>query len=108
MIGKHPEANLTELTDYLGVTKGAVSQMAKALEKKDIIRRVQSDDNNKNIRFELCEEGQRIYDGHEKYHEELYGKLNNLMDSYTVEGLASIEKFLDQIEESMLDYKSKV
>ena len=56
----------------------------------------------------LCEEGQRIYDGHEKYHEELYGKLNNLMDSYTVEGLASIEKFLDQIEESMLDYKSKV
>jgi DNA-binding MarR family transcriptional regulator len=39
IVGKYPEKNLTAIASHLGVTKGAVSQMVRKLEKKGSLKK---------------------------------------------------------------------
>lgn len=69
-IGGHPGTNVTEFAKAAGVTKGAVSQIIKKLEKKGIIRRLRKIGNDKEILIELTRTGREVYQQHQKINEE--------------------------------------
>ena len=95
MIGKHKESNMTEFARMLGITKGSVSQMAKTLEEKRLIRRVKGEEN----------EGRKIYEGHEKHHEEMYSEIETVLSELTPEDMEKAVRIFSRIESCMDEYK---
>ncbi len=84
-IGLNKGINVTNLAGYMGVTKGAVSQMIGKLEKKKLIHRNFSDGNNQEVLLGLTENGQVAFNEHSRFHNQHYKEikkgLGNLSDS---------------------------
>ena len=102
-IGKNNKINVTQLAQYLGITKGAVSQMIDKLIKKDLVNKKMISDTENEVSLELTEKGTSVYNGHEEYHKEFYAeiskRLSHLSDNSieTVLGILSeLEQFLDK------------
>lgn len=101
-IGRHPQANVTELARYLGITKGAVSQKLKSLEDKGFILRRKDPSNAKEVLVELTEFGVYAYEKHEEYHD---GRDSDIIDflrnasidnlKFLVQGLGIINGMMD-------------
>ena len=97
-IGENPGINVTELARWHGITKSAVSQVVKKLEKRKLIYRYHAPDNAKEVLFQLTDKGEKAYEGHKKHHERIdkalikeIGKLpedkyNFLMDFFDMLG----------------------
>ncbi len=67
-IGDHPQINLTELSQKMGVTKGATSQMVTKLVKRALVAKKKSVHNNREIVLELTKLGWIGHREHEAYH----------------------------------------
>jgi len=67
-IGRKPEANVTQLATYQGVTKSAISQKLKVLEDGGFITRRRLPDNGKEVIVELTTLGWDVYRLHDEYH----------------------------------------
>jgi DNA-binding MarR family transcriptional regulator len=103
-IGEHPEINLTELSEFLGVTKGAVSQKVKILEKKQYIERYKNKINNKEILFKLTEKGYHVLLGHKEFHKKIDEKIMNSVgniDEMDLEKVIQIFKIIEQHLETL-------
>lgn len=107
MIGKKPDMNVTQLAEAFGLTKGAVSQMTSNLEKNGLIKRRKAEGDDKNVYFDLTEEGWKVFHGHEEYHRNLYQKVGNMLDEYSTEELERFSKVIDAIEDAMNEYAGK-
>ncbi len=102
-IGRHPSANVTELAESLGVTKGAVSQKLKLLEDKGFILRTKDPSNAKEVLVELTEFGEYAYMKHEEYHDNRDSEIFQYMRSgspenlkFLMEGLSVINGVMDK------------
>lgn len=71
IVGKNPTENLTFIAFHLGVTKGAISQMVKKLEKKGLVKKVHTPENKKDIMLELTDFGREAFDWHRSLHESM-------------------------------------
>src|SRR6056297_3476791 len=58
-IGENPGINVTELAKWHGITKSAVSQVVKKLEKRGLIYRYNAPDNAKEVLFKLTDKGEK-------------------------------------------------
>ena len=105
MVGKHEDANMTELAEKLDITKGAVSQMAKKLEEKGLIIRAHSGDNDKDTFFHLTREGWKVFNGHEKLHGEMYGEIESILQELSVSDLEKAKQVFEKIEACMKEYQ---
>lgn len=102
-IGKNNKINVTQLAQYLGITKGAVSQMIDKLIKKGLVNKNMISPTENEVSLELTEKGILAYNGHETYHKELYAKISKRL-SYLPDDnieiftdiLSELEKFLDK------------
>lgn len=103
-IGKNNKINVTELAQYLGVTKGAVSQMVDKLIKKGMVNKKMISDTENEVSLELTEQGNLVFQGHEEYHKELYAEISEKLHFLSYENL---EIFLDTLNvlENFLDTK---
>ena len=106
-IGKHQGANVTEISNILGNTRGAVSQMAKKLEKKGLIVKTKKGDNNKEIILQLSKEGKKIFLEHEKLHDSLYKEILSSLNNQSLESIEFIKDTLNIIEKHTKNYKKE-
>lgn len=106
-IGKHRESNVTEMAEILGRTKGAVSQMAVKLEKKGLCIKEKHGNNNKEIILSLTQEGQRVFEEHEKLHNDLYRDIASALDEIDEKSFNEIESILGITEKYLDEYKEK-
>lgn len=106
-IGKHPEINVTEIAKILGNTRGAVSQMAKKLENKELIIKTKKGDNNKEIILILSKEGEKIFLEHERFHVSLYKDILSSIEGANKEHIEFIKNILSTIESHTNEYKKK-
>ena len=67
-IGRHPNLNISDLASSLGMTKSAASQVIAKLNLKKLIIKKRK---QKEVYPFLTEEGQRAFNGHQKYHQTL-------------------------------------
>jgi DNA-binding MarR family transcriptional regulator len=110
-IGDHPGMNVTEFANALGVTKGAISQVVKKLEKKGVVKRYKKGDNDKEVLLELTREGLKLYDKHKQINEEtikpLYKELSKYSDDKVKSFLSMfrwIENYLDKSKQRMKEH----
>jgi DNA-binding MarR family transcriptional regulator len=98
-IGAIPGINITDLSVRLGVTKGAISKIAKKMEEKELIERYQEPGNDKEVLLRLTPKGKKAYLGHEKYHEKAFEQIMMKMDQLTDEQTAFVFQVFEAIEE---------
>ena len=107
-IGNHQGANVTELSDLLGITKGAVSQMILKLSHKLLVKKVKNPNNEKEIYLELTEKGQQAFKGHEKFHRDMYMDFLRYMGNFTTKDFRNFNAMLTKIEQHLDLYKGKL
>jgi len=103
-VGNHPNANVTELAELRGVTKGTLSKMLNRLEKAGFIRRFQFKDNKKECFFQLTELGKKAYEGHYAMHTSISKETYERYRQYTKQERALILQFLDIYNEYLKSY----
>lgn len=63
-----PFYNVSQLAEYLGVTKSMVSKTAGQLERKGFVKRMRAVNNSKEVFFAPTEKGNKAYEGHNSFH----------------------------------------
>ena len=94
-IGMNPGINVTELSRKHAITKSAVSQAVKKLEKRKLVERFQSPENKKEILFRLADKGRVAFDAHRSYHANSEQKYIEELAGLTEEEAAGVEKLVD-------------
>lgn len=95
--GSLPEANVTRIAGRMGVTRGAISKMAKKLEAKGLLEAGRAPDNNKELRFTLTPAGERVYDEHLRCHETAWSAKRALVSGYSPAEQRLILGFLERV-----------
>ena len=101
-IGTAPGINITDLSARLGVTKGAISKIARKMEDKALIERYREPGNDKEILLRLTPKGTKAYLGHEKYHAKAFERLGMEMEKLTDEQIVFLFRVFEVMEE-MID-----
>lgn len=107
-IGENGVDNVSELSERLKITKGAVSQYLKKLEKKGFVERVQEQTDKRQFSVKLTEKGRELNRIHTKYDNEQYEKAYPFFEEFTEEELEIICRFEAQFAkfgEEMLKYE---
>ncbi|MCT2920242.1 MarR family transcriptional regulator [Lactococcus lactis] len=108
VIGKHPDSNITELAQILGVTKGAVSQQIPRLEKQGLIKKKKFDSNKKEILLSLTKEGDEIFVFHDNMHLKLYKDIQKDLEKLTSIDLDLINLILEKIVAASINTKKNI
>lgn len=77
-IQRNENAKAGDISQYLGITNGAVVQLSKKLEKKGYLESYRIEGNKKEVYYRLTKSGQTACDGYDKYN----GDMNGLIQSY--------------------------
>jgi DNA-binding MarR family transcriptional regulator len=108
-IGNNLGMNISELAHDQGVTKGAVSQIVKKLEGKQVIQRYKQIENDKEVFIELTELGEEIFSKHQMVNEESVIPLQEELLKYSddkvyflIEMFKWIDSYLDSARKQML------
>lgn len=98
-IGSHENCYISETARDLQVTKGAVSQMVKKLERKGYLEKAVDSGNQTRVVVRLSAKGQVAFDGHCRYHDLLDRDIANALWDFTDEEAAAVCQFLKRMEE---------
>ncbi len=93
-IGAVEEINVTELARRHSITKSAVSQAVKKLEKRGLVERYQRPDNKKEYLFQLTEPGKTAFRAHREYHREVEGFVLNELAAFSEIEAEAVEKLI--------------
>jgi len=103
-VGRFPDSNITELARELEVTKGAVSQMVKKLEKKGCLTATKKPGNDKEVALNLTEEGRVAFEYHQRHHAGIEKMLRRMMERFSTEALADIRDMLEALGRYYTEY----
>lgn len=95
-IGSNVDTNVTKLSEYFYMTRGAMSKLTKKLIKKGVIESYQKPDNKKEIYFRLTEQGKKVYKIHEKLHKEFQERDKAIFEQVTEEQFDSMLNFIEK------------
>ena len=91
---------LTEVKEYLSVSKAAVSQMLSSLEKRGYLTREVDESNRRNIIVVLTEEGRVVF---EKKNEEFYQRFGRVIGRVGKENVAHFVEMINKMSAAMDD-----
>lgn len=94
----------SELSKKLGITNGAVTQVADKLLKKKLIRKYKKAENKKTVYITLTKEGVRAYKNHEKFHEGFNKKLTAYLSSLSKKEFLAIARLAELVNENIPDF----
>ncbi|GAB2559823.1 MarR family winged helix-turn-helix transcriptional regulator [Gracilibacillus alcaliphilus] len=97
-IHDHEGIHVSGLADLLGVTIGAVSQILKKLEKKGLVKKERDARNQSRFLLRLTPDGEVTHFNHLKFHEEFDELFCKALKGGSVEQVAFLKHFLNQIE----------
>jgi DNA-binding MarR family transcriptional regulator len=103
-IGMLNDPNVTKIADQMQMTRGAISKIARKLLSKDLIASYKKPTNNKEIYYQLTENGRRLFDEHKKCHTQVRQEKLTLLQSFSEAEQDSILRFLNAIN-GQLDRK---
>jgi DNA-binding MarR family transcriptional regulator len=96
-IGNLPGINVTDLAAKLSITKGAISQMAKKLLKKQFILKQKDSDNDKEIKLYLSEKGKMLCKGHNDAMNDLVAEMESRLGNIEKDKIEFLIKFLHAV-----------
>jgi DNA-binding MarR family transcriptional regulator len=95
-INDYEGANISDLGP-MGVTIGAVWQVARKLKAKGLIESYRLKDNQKEVYFRLTDSGHIVREGHNRYHEALNAEGFTFIDGLNESQTKVISDFLDKM-----------
>ncbi len=93
------EPNVTNISNYLNMTRGGISKIVKKLIKQGLITTEQRNDNIQKIFYNLTSEGKLLYDEHAKTHECRFNKDKEFLNRFSEEQLKTVYDFMKQFNE---------
>ena len=97
LIGDYSILHVSEIARKFGVTKGAVSQILKKLEKKGLIRKELDETNNTRLLVGLTEKGKKAYLGHEEHHRHHDRDMLDFVENLNEHELEIIQTFISKV-----------
>ena len=98
IIGDTQDLSVTDISRHLGITKGAVSQSLKRLEKKGFTTKKTDPENLSRSIVLLTSKGQTAYWSHKHWHETMDGGFLKYLDELDDETFEIILDFLVKVE----------
>lgn len=96
-IAEHPGIHVGGLADILGVTKGAVSEILKKLERKALVIKEIDDLNLSRYSLILTEKGKKAHSNHMKYHVILNSMVEDELQNASEQELDFLSNFLTSL-----------
>ena len=96
-IAEHPGIHVGGLADVLGVTKGAVSEILKKLERKALVIKEIDDLNLSRYSLNLTEKGKKAHNNHMHYHAVLNSMVEDELKNASEQELAFLINFLSSL-----------
>lgn len=96
-----PELHISGIARVLGVTRGAASQTAKRLERKRMILKEASPENNRKIILRLTPKGRTASANHRRAHEKYNIRIADLLAGASAEQLRFLSDFLMRFEKTL-------
>jgi len=97
------ELNVSQLSEKLGVTHGAITQIADKLIKKKLVEKYKKEGNKKEVYIRLTPDGEIAYENHENFHEEINKKLIEYLDNLSETQMDVLFGLIDVIEQKLPD-----
>jgi DNA-binding MarR family transcriptional regulator len=107
-IGKSHWINVTQLSESLGVTKGAVSQMIGKLENKNFVKKIKIQPNGKETFLKLTDKGKKALKGHEKFHRDIYLDFLKYAGNISSKDFRKFKEILKKIENHLDLYSDRL
>ena len=107
-IGKKPGITITELASFFDKTPSACSQLMRRMKNKGWLFQQRNNENNREFKLFLTEEGEQIYHCHQDFENRCYLRTASMLEGFTDEELMIYIKiqerlnaaFLQDVEES--------
>lgn len=96
-VGTHKTYTISEIAKEMNITKGAVSQMVKKLEKKGLLEKYYDVSNQLKVFVKLTEKGEIAYQEHKKYHQGLDNYIAEIVKDYNLDEKRLIHDFLKEV-----------
>lgn len=100
-IGKQNNINITDLSNYLGITKSAVSQMISKLIKKELIIKTVLSKSDTEVALSLTEKGRKVYFAHIDHHLKLYHSIEQMLSTLPESDINVFENIMNQFDDSL-------
>ena len=97
---KRPDENITEIGNYLGITKSAASQTAGKLVRRGLCRKIKYE-NRKNIYLELTPRGIEAIQGFRKYKNTIFADLVKAFEDSDDRKVTVVEELFSYLEKHM-------
>jgi DNA-binding MarR family transcriptional regulator len=96
--------NASELAKKLGISSGAITQMAARLMKKKLIEKYRIEGNKKEVYLKLTSDGETAFANHRFLHRELSEKLIGYLDELTREQMEALFGLIEIIDKNLQDF----
>lgn len=106
ILGNDEGQHLTRIAERMQITKGAVSQTLKKIEKKGLVRKFPDPANASRTLLYLSPEGKKILRMHTQWHERVDGGFVDYLDGLKGNDVNAIRDFLNRYE-FFLDNRKK-
>lgn len=93
-IGDLAEPNVTQIANYMNVTRGAISKITKKLLEQNLIEAYQREGNKQKIFFRLTKSGRFLYEEHEKRHNLWLKRDNAFIKQFDLKTVEQVETFM--------------
>ncbi|AEV94389.1 winged helix DNA-binding protein [Pediococcus claussenii] len=97
MVGTDQPIRGVELTEKMGVTKGATSKITARLINKRLIFKAHQGDNKKDIYYSLTDLGKQVYQIHEELHKREAADMKDVLASFSQKQIDDAVKILSEI-----------
>lgn len=102
-IEQNPSINMARLAELIGVTRSAMTQQAKRLQKKELISIESDPSNDKNKYLKLTKKGKALYELHQSQQHHLEQAILSVLSNYSAEDIAKISHLMKQIKQVWKD-----
>lgn len=106
VVGDTPSITITVISQQLGKTKSACSQMVRKLVKKELLTQERNEKNNREYYLNLTERGKEIYEVHKEFDEKCMQRTYKSLTDFSEEELRSyisVQKTLNQVFQKDVD-----
>ncbi|MFT3985585.1 MAG: MarR family transcriptional regulator [Lachnospiraceae bacterium] len=98
-IGNNSGCCVSDIAKSMQVTKGAVSQIVKKLEKKGYVVKTDDAGNKAKVIVRLTEKGRIAFNGHRQFHDHIDQRIFSIIDTYSEKDCQAICAFLQSVQE---------
>jgi DNA-binding MarR family transcriptional regulator len=100
-IAENPELHISGIARNLGITRGATSQTAKRLERKQMIVKKPDEKNRLRVVMRLSDKGKTACSNHRRAHERYNHKITTVLTGARAPELHFLKSFLERFQEGL-------